>query len=49
MKLNRFLRILSISSFVFIAYTGVSAQDAPVVNETKDAAKKLKVVETDGL
>jgi|SoiMethySBSTD1v2_1073268.scaffolds.fasta_scaffold522109_2 hypothetical protein len=49
MKLNRFLRILSISSFVFIAYTGVSAQEAPVVNETKDAAKKVKVVVTDGL
>jgi hypothetical protein len=49
MKLHKFLRLLSISSFVFIAYTSVSAQDPPVVKETADAAKKVKVVVTDGL
>jgi len=49
MRLNKFLRLLSIFSFVFIAYTSASAQDTPVVNETKDAAKKVRVVVTDGL
>jgi hypothetical protein len=49
MRLNKFLRLLSISSFVFIAYTSASAQDAPVVKETKEAAKKVTVVVTDGL
>ena len=49
MRLNRFLRLLAISSFVFIAYTSVSAQDTPVVKETAEAAKKVKVVVTDGL
>ena len=49
MRLNRFLRLLAISSFVFIAYTSVSAQDTPVVKETAEAAKKVKVVVTDAL
>jgi hypothetical protein len=49
MRLNKFLRLLSISSFVFIAYTAASAQDTPVVKETADAAKKVRVVVTDGL
>ena len=49
MRLNKFLRLLSISSFVFIAYTSASAQDTPVVNETKNDAKKVRVVVTDGL
>ena len=49
MRLNKFLRLLSISSFVFIAYTSASAQNTPVVNETKDEAKKVRVVVTDGL
>ena len=49
MRLNKFLRLLSISSFVFIAYTSASAQDPPVVKETKEAAKTVKVVVTDGL
>jgi hypothetical protein len=49
MRLNKFLRLLAISSFVFIAYTSASAQDPPVVKETADAAKKVKVVVTDGL
>ena len=49
MRLNKLLRFLVISSFVFIAYSGVSAQDKPAVNETKDPEKKVKVVVTDNL
>ena len=49
MRLKKFLRLLSISSFVFIAYSSASAQDPPVANETKDPEKKVRVVVTDGL
>jgi len=49
MRLNKLLRFLVISSFVFIAYSAVSAQDKPAVNETKEPEKKVKLVVTDNL